>query len=135
MRIVFLDEYAGDIEPEFVFVRENQETVNDTKILGIFKDFPSKVKRLPGLVPVINKFIEAMKSLKRKSNQESSVKPKRKKKCPEKKHHFQGPNCDPVFNLLRSNMVAWFDRQQNATVIAQQIGYKLLMTMTLYGSS
>ena len=93
--------------------------------MGTFKDFPSKVKLLPGLVPVVNKFIDAAKSLKRKSNQESSVVPKRKKKCPEKKQNFQEPDCDPVLNLLRSNMVAWFDRQQNATVIAQQIGYKL----------
>ena len=76
---------ASDLEPAFVFVRENQEIINDTKILGIFKDFPSKVKLLPGLVPVMNKFIDAVKSLKRKSNQESSVIPKRKKKCPKKK--------------------------------------------------
>ena len=69
----------------------------------------------------MNKFIDAEKSLKRKSNQESSVVPKRKKKCPEKKHKFQEPDWDPVLNLLRGNMVAWFDRQQNATVIAQQI--------------
>ena len=126
---------ASDIEPAFVFARENQEIINDTKILGILNDFPSKVKLLQGLVPVMNKFIDAVESLKRKSNQECSVVPKRKKKCPEKKQNFQEADCDPVLNLLRSNMVAWFDRQQNATVIAQQIGYKLLMTMTLYGSS
>ena len=52
-------------EPAFIFVRENQEIINDTNILGIFKDFPSKVKLLPGLVPVMNKFIDAVKSLKR----------------------------------------------------------------------
>ena len=81
------------------------------------------------------KLFDAVKSLKRKSNQVSSVAPKRKNKYPEKKQNFQEPDCNPVLNLLRSNMVAWFDRQQHSTVLAHRIGYNLPINTLNFSTS
>ena len=55
----------GEIEKIIDFVKENIDVIDDkSKILGIFEKNPSKLKLLPGVEPILQKFISSVEMAK-----------------------------------------------------------------------
>lgn len=107
----------NDLQPAFKFVKENKDLLSGDEDLGIFKKNPAKLMLLPGHIKIVDKFIENLKSHKRRSLCEPQAKRTKitTKRCDETSSGNKG---EVIINTLLKNMEIWFSSLSNAESLA-----------------
>lgn len=110
----------NDLHPAFQFVKENKDLLSGGEDLGIFKKDPSKLMLLSGHKKIMDKFIEYVKCLKKRSLCEPQSKETKcikimSARCDET---LSGDKGELILNTLRKNMETWFSSLPNAKSLA-----------------